>query len=99
LVTGTEGTTVGTGVTGGKVAVGGAEDGLGWASVGAAVLGAVVAETDGDELGEDDAEDDGEGLADGAATCCDAITAAPRSSSATRATAAKTVKTVDHRSA
>jgi hypothetical protein len=55
-----------------------------------------VGEVEGDELGDDDAE--GDGLADGAATCCE-ITAAPRRSSATRATAAKTVKTVDHRSA
>ena len=67
------------------------------ASVGVAVRGTGVAEIVGDAL----ADGDGEGgrLADGAATCCDEITAAPRRSSATRATAAKTVKTVDQRSA
>ena len=93
-----EGTIVGTGVTGGSVAVAVAVGvGLGWASVGVAVLGTGVAEADGDELGDDDAE--GDGLAEGNATCCAAITAAPRRSSATSATAAKTVNTVDHRSA
>jgi hypothetical protein len=56
-----------------------------------------VGEADGDELGDGDA--DGEGLADGDATRCAAITAAPRSSNATSATAAKTVNTVDQRSA
>jgi hypothetical protein len=90
------GTTVGTGVTGGNVAVG-TGVGLGCASVGVAVRGTGVIEADGDELGDDDA--DGEGLADGVATCCEAITAAPRRRSATSATAAKTVNTVDHRSA
>ena len=79
--------TVGTGV------------GLGGASVGAGVdvLGAGVADADGEELADDDA--DGDGLAEGVATCCDAITAAPRRSSATRAIAANTVNTVDQRSA
>ena len=77
--------TVGTGV------------GLGAASVGVGVLGAGVADADGDELGDDDV--DGDGLADGVATCCDAITAAPRRSSATSAIAAKTLNTVDQRSA
>ena len=61
------------------------------------VRGAVVGDGDGDELGDDDAE--GEGLADGDATCCAAITAAPRRSKATSATAANTVNTVDQRSA
>jgi hypothetical protein len=83
-------------VTGGSVAVAVAVGvGLGWASVGVAVLGTGVA--DGDELGGDDAE--GDGLAEGTATCGAAITAAPRRSSATSATAAKTVNTVDQRSA
>jgi hypothetical protein len=95
LLTGTEGLTVGTGVTGGKVTVAVAVGvGLGF-SVGVAVRGAGVAESDG--LGEVDG--DGDGLADGAATCCEEITAAPRRRSATRATAAKTVNTVDQRSA
>jgi hypothetical protein len=83
-------------VTGGSVIVG-TGVGLAEASVGVGVRGAGVAEADGDELGDDDA--DGDGLADGVATCCDAITAAPRRSSATSAIAAKTVNTVDHRSA
>jgi len=52
---------------------------------------------EGDALGDEDA--DGDGLADGAATCCEAMIAAPSRSSATKATAAKTVNTVDHRSA
>jgi hypothetical protein len=52
---------------------------------------------DGDAL--DDGEGDVDGLADGAAICCDEMTAAPRRSSATSATAANTVKTVDQRSA
>jgi hypothetical protein len=56
-----------------------------------------VIEADGDRLG--DGDDDGDGLAEGVATCCEAITAAPSRSSATSATAAKTVNTVDHRSA
>ena len=84
---------LGTGVTGGSVAASEGV-GLGWASVGVGVRGAGVGE--GDELGDWDAE--GDGLADGAATCCEAITAAPRRSSETSATAAKTVKTVDQRS-
>lgn len=62
-----------------------------------AVRGAGVADADGDELGDVDA--DADGLADGAATCWEAITAAPRRSSATSATAANTVNTVDQRSA
>jgi hypothetical protein len=85
-------------VTGGSVTVGtGTGVALGEASVGVGVLGAGVAEADGDELGVDDG--DGDGLADGVATCCEAITAAPSRSSATSAIAAKTVNTVDHRSA
>ena len=56
-----------------------------------------MTEGDGDVLADGEAE--GDGLADGVATCCDAITAAPRRSSATRATAANTVNTVDQRSA
>lgn len=56
-----------------------------------------AADADGDELGDGDGESDGR--ADGAAICWDEITAAPRRSSATRATAAKTVNTVDQRSA
>ena len=83
-------------MTGGSVAVGEGV-GLGRASVGVAVRGAGVDEAGGDELGDDDAEDDG--LADGAATCCEPITAAPSRSNATSATAANTVKTVDQRSA
>jgi len=63
---------VGTGVTGGSVAVGEGV-GLAWASVGVGVRGAGVA--DDDALGDDDA--DGDGLACGVATCCAAITAAP----------------------
>ena len=85
---------LGTGVTGGSVAVG-ESVGLGWASVGVAVRGA--GEADGDALADDDA--DGDGLACGVATCCAAINAAPSRSSATNATAAKTVNTVDQRSA
>jgi len=65
--------------------------------VGVAVRGTGVRDADGDGLGEDDA--DGEGLAEGVAICCEAITAAPRRRRATSATAAKTVNTVDHRSA
>jgi hypothetical protein len=48
----------------------------------------------GDGLGEGE----GEGLAEGAASCCDEITAAPSSRSATSASAANTLNTVDHRS-
>jgi hypothetical protein len=58
-----------------------------------------VGEVDGDVLGDDDADAEGEGLAEGDATCWEAITAAPSRSSATSATAAKTVNTVDQRSA
>jgi hypothetical protein len=94
VLTGTEGTTVGTGVSGACVAVGAGVE-LAWVAVGVAVRGTGVAEGDGEGL----AEGVGEGLADGAASCCEEITAAPRRSSATSATAAKTVKTVDHRSA
>lgn len=71
-------------MTGGSVAVG-AVVGLGFASVGVGVGVRGAAVTDAG--------------ADGAATCCEAITAAPSRSSATRATAAKTVNTVDQRSA
>ena len=87
-------------MTGGSVAVGAVVGlGLACASVGVGDRGAGVTDpdADGDELGDDDGE--GDGLADGAATCCEAITAAPSRSSATRATAAKTVNTVDQRSA
>ena len=93
----TVGATVGTGVTGGSVFVAAGEgDGLAGASVdGAGVRGAGVDDGEADRLGEVD----GDGLADGVATCCDAITAAPSRSNATSATAAKTVKTVDQRSA
>ena len=62
-------------------------------SVGAGVRGAGVNERVGDGLGE------GDGLVDGAASGWDEITAAPRRSSAMSAIAAKTVKTVDQRSA
>jgi hypothetical protein len=75
------------GVAGGGVA--GATVGVG---IGVGVRGVAVGEGDGDELGE------GEGLADGAANCCEEITAAPSARRAMRATAANTVKTVDHRS-
>jgi hypothetical protein len=86
---------VGAGVTGGSVAV---TVGLGLgACVGVAVRGGGVTEMVGDGLGE--GEGDGDGLADGAANCCEEITAAPRSSSATSASAANTLKTVDQRSA
>jgi hypothetical protein len=95
VLTGTDGTMVGTGVSG-TVAVG-TGVALGGASVGVGVLGAGVAEAEGDELGE--LEGEGDGLPDGATSCCEEITAAPRSSNATSATAAKTVKTVDQRSA
>lgn len=86
---------VGIGVTGGSVGLG-ATVAVGGASVGMGVRGAVVAaaDSDGDALGEVD----GDGDADGAATRCEEITAAPRSSSATSASAANTVKTVDQRS-
>jgi hypothetical protein len=92
-VTGIDGTTVGIGVSG-SVLVG---TGV---SVGASVgVGATVRGTgviDGDALADADGETDG--LPDGAAICCDEITAAARRSSATSATAAKTVNTVDQRS-
>jgi hypothetical protein len=91
---GTEGRIVGTGVRTGVTVGTGVR--LGDASVGVGVRGAVVVEGDGEALGDEDA--DGDGLGDGAATCCAAITAAPRRSSATSATAANTVNTVDHRS-
>jgi hypothetical protein len=95
-VTGSEGTTVGTGVSG-MVADGtGVGLGLGLA-VGVAVRGTGVADGEGDALGEGDGE--GDGLVEGAASCCEEMSAAPSRSSATRATAAKTVNTVDHRSA
>lgn len=66
--------------------------GGGW--VGAAVRGTGVGDGDEDGL----CEGEGEGLADGAAICCEEITAAPRRSRATSATAANTVNTVDQRS-
>jgi hypothetical protein len=78
-------------VTGGRVIVG-MGVGLGVVSVGATVRGIGLGEIAGDALADVD------GLAEGAATCCDEITAAPSRSSATSATAAKTVKTVDQRS-
>jgi hypothetical protein len=65
--------------------------------VGATVRGTGVAEIEGGAL--EDGEGDVAGLADGAAICCDEMTAAPRRSSATSAIAANTVKTVDQRSA
>jgi hypothetical protein len=96
-VTGTDGTTVGTGVSG-SVLVGTGVRFVGASvGVGATVRGAGVVEIDGDAL--DDGDGDVDGLADGAAICCDEMTAAPRRSSATSATAANTVKTVDQRSA
>jgi hypothetical protein len=96
-VTGTDGKTVGSGVSG-SVRVGtGVSVGV---SVGVVVAeGATgVSEIDGDALDDGDDDGDVEGLVDGAATCCDEITAAPRSNSAMSATAAKTVNTVDQRS-
>jgi hypothetical protein len=96
-VTGTDGATVGTGVSG-KVRVGTGVGGEGTSvGVGAGVRGTGVMEIDGDAL--EDGDGDVDGLADGAAICCDEMTAAPRRSSATRAIAANTVKTVDQRSA
>lgn len=93
-VTGTDGATVGTGVSG-KVRVGTGVGGDG-ASVGGAVRGiAVTAEG----LVDGDADVDADGRAEGAATCCEEMTAAPSRSSATSAIAANTVKTVDQRSA
>lgn len=80
----------------GSVCVGTGVSGIG-VTLGALVRGIGVTEVDGDALEEGEGDDDG--LADGAATCCEEITAAPRRSSATSATAAKTVKTVDQRSA
>ena len=96
-MTGTDGKTVGSGVSG-SVRVGtGVSVGV---SVGVVVAeGATgVSEIDGDALDDGDDDGDVEGLVEGAATCCDEITAAPRSNSATSAIAAKTVNTVDHRS-
>lgn len=95
-MTGTDGRTVGTGVSG-SVRVGtGVSDG--GASVGGAVRGTGVTEIEGDAALDPDG--DADGLPDGAATCCwDEMTAAPSKSSATSATAAKTVNTVDQRSA
>src|SRR5438105_15189980 len=90
---GTDGTTVGTGVSGSVLVGTGVSVGAS-VGVGAAVRGTVVIE--GDALGDADGETDG--LLDGAATCCDEMTAAPRRSSVTSATAAITVKTVDKRS-
>ncbi len=96
---GTDGTTVGTGVSG-SVLVGTGVRGTGVGTVGASVgVGAAVRGTvviEGDALADADGET--AGLADGAATCWDEITAAARRSSATSATAAKTVNTVDQRS-
>lgn len=95
-MTGTVGTTVGTGVSC-TVGVGAGVAGVALvgAAVGVAVRGTGV-DGEGDALGEGDVE--GDGLADGAASCCDEMTAAPSRSSAISATAANTVKTVDHRS-
>jgi hypothetical protein len=96
-VTGIDGRTVGSGVSG-SVRVGtGVSVGV---SVGVVVAeGATgVSEIDGEALDEGDGDGDVEGFVEGAATCCDEITAAPRSNSATSATAAKTVNTVDQRS-
>jgi hypothetical protein len=95
-VIGTDGRTVGTGLSG-SVRVGTGVSVGGSVGVAVAVGGAGVSEIDGDAL--DDGDGDVEGLAEGAATCCDEITVAPRRSSATSAIAAKTVKTVDQRSA
>ena len=93
-MTGIDGTTVGTGVSGSVLVGTGVRTVGASVGVGAAVRGTVVIEGDG--LGDADGETDG--LPDGAATCCDEITAAPRRSSATSAIAAKTVNTVDQRS-
>jgi hypothetical protein len=84
----------GVGVTAGVVGGGvvGATVGVS-VGLGVGVRGVGVTDGDGEELG------DGVGLTDGAASCCEEITAAPRASRAIRATAAKTVKTVDQRSA
>jgi hypothetical protein len=79
--------TVGVGVTEGSAGV----------AVGAAVRGATVAETLGSELALCVGDALGEGFAEGA--CCAEMIAAPSRSSATRASAAKTENTVDHRSA
>jgi len=92
-VTGIDGTTVGIGVSGSVLVGTGVSVGAS-VGVGAAVRGIVVIE--GDALADADGEADG--LLDGAAICCDEITAAARRSSATSATAAKTVNTVDQRS-
>ena len=91
---GTDGTTVGTGVSGSVLVGTGVRTVGASVGVGAAVRGTVVIE--GDALADADGETDG--LPDGAAICCDEITAAARRSSATSATAAKTVNTVDQRS-
>ena len=93
-MTGTDGTTVGTGVSGSVLVGTGVRTVGASVGVGAAVRGTVVIE--GDALADADGETDG--LPDGAAICCDEITAAARRSSATSATAAKTVNTVDQRS-
>ena len=80
-MTGIDGTTVGTGVSGSVLVGTGVRTVGASVGVGAAVRGTVVIE--GDALGDADGETDG--LPDGAATCCDEITAAPRRSSATSA--------------
>ena len=63
-------------------------------AVGATVRGAIVNETEGEAV----ADADGEGVV-GGAICCDARIAPPSRSKQTRASAAKTVNTVDQRSA
>ena len=93
---GADGTTVGTGVSGSVLVGTGVRTVGASVGVGAAVRGTVVIE--GDALADADGDGEADGLLDGAATCCDEMTAAPRRSSATSATAAKTVNTVDQRS-
>ena len=63
-------------------------------AVGATVRGAIVNEAEGEAV----ADADGEGVV-GGAICCDARIAPPSRSKQTRASAAKTVNTVDQRSA
>jgi len=89
------GTAVGDGVTA-TVGVG-VTDGSAGVAVGAAVRGATETDALGSELALCAADALGEGFAVGA--CCAEMIAAPSRSSATRASAAKTEKTVDHRSA
>ena len=86
---------VGGGVVGAAVVGAGVSEG--GAVVGAGVRGATVNEIEGDALADEDGDGDGELF--GAATCCDAMIAPPSRRRQTRASAAKTVKTVDHLSA